>query len=58
MWDLLVRAKDLLERATTVIPLADALIVLTHGGTKAAAFGINDATAGVMLIISVLLLSS
>jgi hypothetical protein len=44
--------------AATVIPLADALIVLTHGGTKAAALGIHGATAGVMLIISVLLLSS
>jgi Domain of unknown function (DUF4267) len=30
--------------AATVIPLADAL---THGGTKAAAFGIHGATAGV-----------
>jgi len=43
--------------AGALIPLTDALIVLRHGGTKAAAFGIHGATAGVMLIISGLLLS-
>ncbi|MGB6177570.1 MAG: DUF4267 domain-containing protein [Methylocella sp.] len=39
-----------------IIPLTDAVIVLRHGGTQAAAFGIHGATAGVMLIISGLLL--
>ncbi len=42
--------------AATIIPLTDAAIVLAHGGTKVAAFGIHGATAGVMLIISSLLL--
>ena len=44
--------------ARTIIPLADAAIVLRHGGTKAAAFGIHGATAGIMLIVSGLLLAS
>jgi Domain of unknown function (DUF4267) len=44
--------------AATIIPLTDAAIVLRHGGTKATAFGIHGATAGVMLIISGLLLLS
>jgi len=39
-----------------IIPLTDAVIVLRHGGTQAAAFGIHGATTGVMLIISGLLL--
>jgi hypothetical protein len=44
--------------AATIIPLTDAMIVLSHGGTKASAFGIHGATAGVMLIISGFLLSN
>ena len=44
--------------AATIIPLTDAMIVLGHGGTKASAFGIHGATAGVMLIISGSLLSN
>jgi Domain of unknown function (DUF4267) len=44
--------------AATIIPLTDAVIVLSHGGTKATAFGIHGATAGVMLIISGLLQSN
>jgi len=40
----------------TIIPFADAVIVVRHGGQKATAFGIHGATAGVMLIISGLLL--
>jgi len=44
--------------AATTIPLADAAIVLRHGGTRAAAFGIHGVTAGTMLIISCLLLLS
>ena len=42
--------------AATTIPLADAVIVLRHGGTRVAAFAIHGATAGAMLIISGLLL--
>src|SRR5437764_13943430 len=44
--------------AATIIPLTDAMIVLSHGGTKASAFGIHGATAGVMLIVSAFLLSN
>jgi hypothetical protein len=44
--------------AATIIPLTDAMIVLSHGGTKASAFGIHGATAGVTLIISAFLLSN
>jgi hypothetical protein len=44
--------------AATNIPLTDAMIVLSHGGTKASAFGIHGATAGVTLIISAFLLSN
>ena len=40
----------------TIIPLVDAAIVLSHGGTKSSAFGIHGATAGIMLLISGLLL--
>jgi hypothetical protein len=42
--------------AATIIPLTDAGIVLGHGGTKGTAYGIHGVTAGVMLIISGLLL--
>jgi hypothetical protein len=42
--------------AATLVPLTDALIVLKHGGTKAKAFGIHGATAGIILITSGLLL--
>ncbi|CAL9443380.1 DUF4267 domain-containing protein [Streptomyces sp. ICN988] len=38
-----------------LIPLADTLIVLRHGGTKAVAFGIHFATAVVVLISAGLL---
>ena len=44
--------------AAAIIPLADAMIVLSHGGTKAYAFGIHGATAGVMLMVSGFLLSN
>jgi hypothetical protein len=36
-------------------PLGDTLIVVRHGGTKAAAFGIHFATAVVVLINAALL---
>ena len=38
--------------AATIIPLTDAAIVLRHGGTKAAAFGVHGATAAVMVVAS------
>jgi hypothetical protein len=40
----------------TLIPAVDAIVVLRHGGTKMAAFGIHGATAIVMLAIAGLLL--
>jgi hypothetical protein len=43
--------------ATTIIPCTDAMIVIRYDGTKAAAFGIHGATAGVMMIIAATLLS-
>jgi hypothetical protein len=42
--------------AATIIPLADAVIVLRHGGTRTAAFGIHGVTAGAMLVVSGVLL--
>ena len=44
--------------AATIIPLADATIVLRNGGSKAIAGGVHGATAAVMLITSALLLIS
>ncbi|MCV7176778.1 DUF4267 domain-containing protein [Mycolicibacterium sphagni] len=44
--------------AATIIPLADAAIVLRNGGSKSTAFGIHGVTAAVMLITSALLLIS
>ncbi|AQZ69621.1 putative small membrane hydrophobic protein [[Actinomadura] parvosata subsp. kistnae] len=41
--------------ATALAPLGDTLIVLRHGGTKAAAFGIHFATAVAVLISAALL---
>jgi hypothetical protein len=38
-----------------LVPLGDTLIVLRHGGTKAAAFGIHFATAVVVLASAELL---
>ncbi len=43
--------------AATALPLADMLIVLRHGGSKAVAFGIHFATALVMLLDVALLLA-
>lgn len=42
--------------AATVIPLADAAIVLRSGGAKSIAWGVHGGTAVVMLITSALLL--
>jgi hypothetical protein len=44
--------------AATIIPLADAAIVLRNGGSKSIACGVHGATAAVMLITSALLLVS
>jgi hypothetical protein len=42
--------------AATIIPLADASIVLRNGGSKSIAWGVHGVTAVVMLVISTLLL--
>lgn len=41
--------------AVALTPLGDTVIVLRHGGTKAAAFGIHFATAVVVLISAALM---
>jgi hypothetical protein len=42
--------------AATIIPLADATIVLRSGGAKSIAYGVHGGTAAVMLITTALLL--
>src|SRR6516164_3108781 len=42
--------------AATLIPIADAIIVLHQGGSRTIAFGVHGGTAVAMLIISGLLL--
>ncbi|WP_030667477.1 DUF4267 domain-containing protein [Streptomyces cellulosae] len=49
------RAEAWFMLVVALAPLGDTLIVLRHGGTKAAAFGIHFATAVVVLISAVLL---
>jgi len=44
--------------AATVIPLADAAIVLSNGGPKSIALGVHGLTAAVMIATSALLLTS
>jgi hypothetical protein len=44
--------------AATIIPLADASIVLRNGGSRSVAWGVHGVTAAVMLITSALLVSS
>jgi hypothetical protein len=44
--------------AATIIPLADATIVLRNGGSRAVALGVHGVTAAVMLATSALLLFS
>jgi hypothetical protein len=39
----------------SLIPLGEALVVLTNGGRKSAAFGIHGATAAAMIIAALLL---
>jgi hypothetical protein len=42
----------------TLIPIADAMIVLRQGGSRTIAFGVHGSTAAMMLVISGLLLFS
>jgi hypothetical protein len=44
--------------AATIIPIADAVIVLGSGGSKSIAYGVHGGTAAVMLITTALLLVS
>ncbi|WNG83455.1 DUF4267 domain-containing protein [Mycobacterium sp. ITM-2016-00316] len=44
--------------AATIIPLADAVIVLRNGGPASIAWGIHGATAATMLVTAALLLAS
>jgi hypothetical protein len=44
--------------AATIVPLADATIVLRNGGAKSIAWGVHGLTAAVMLVTSALLLIS
>ena len=44
--------------AATIIPIVDAVIVLTHNGSKATAYGVHGATAAVMLVTAGLLFTS
>jgi hypothetical protein len=44
--------------AATIIPLADATIVLRSGGSKSIAWGVHGVTAVVMLVTTALLLVS
>jgi hypothetical protein len=44
--------------AATIIPLADAIIVLRSGGSKSIAWGVHGVTAAVMLVTTALLLVS
>lgn len=44
--------------AATLIPIADAVIVLRSGGSKSVAYGVHGGTAVVMLITTALLLVS
>jgi hypothetical protein len=41
-----------------LVPLADTLVVLRNGGTKAVAFGIHFATAVMVLISAALLFAA
>ncbi|MGH3639424.1 MAG: DUF4267 domain-containing protein [Mycobacterium sp.] len=44
--------------AATIIPVADAAIVLRNGGSKSIAWGVHGLTAVVMLVTAALLLGS
>ncbi|GAB4057621.1 DUF4267 domain-containing protein [Catellatospora paridis] len=49
------RAEAWFMLAVALVPLADTLIVLRNGGTRAAAFGIHFATAVIVLLSAALL---
>jgi hypothetical protein len=49
------RAEAWFMLAAALMPLADMLIVLRHGGRKAVAFGVHLSTAAVVLISAALL---
>jgi len=42
----------------SLIPLGDAVVILTNGGRKTAVFGIHGATAAAMIIAAILLVRS
>jgi hypothetical protein len=44
--------------AATIIPIADAAIVLRNGGSKSVAWGVHGGTAVAMLVTTALLLAS
>ena len=44
--------------AATIIPVADAAIVLRSGGARSTAYGVHGGTAAVMLVTAALLLSA
>ncbi|GIG00480.1 DUF4267 domain-containing protein [Catellatospora citrea] len=53
-----VRAEAWFMLAVALVPLADTLIVLRNGGTRAAAFGIHFATAVIVLLSAALLFAA
>jgi hypothetical protein len=52
------RAEAWFMLAAALIPLGDMLIVLSHGGTRAVAFGTHLSTAAVVLVSAALLFAS
>jgi len=50
------RATGVLLAITSIIPIADMIIVLTHGGTVATALGVHGLTAVIVLFDACLLL--
>lgn len=44
--------------AATIVPIADAAIVLRNGGSRSVAWGVHGGTAAVMLVTTALLLVS
>ena len=55
-WRMTVEARALVMLTATLTPLADAAVVLRHGGSRAVALGIHGATAVVMVLDAALLL--
>jgi hypothetical protein len=44
--------------AASIIPIGDAVIVRAHGGSRATAFGVHDATAALLLVTAAFLLAA